>query len=219
VGSKPVLQLWAFAHEMWEHQNSVLHNTPLEFLRRMRDANINNAIVKLYGKVEGYLADDRWYFDVPLAIRLCKLLRLRRQWLVNARILVDKSESRALIGQMMMNQYYPPLPSARTDRNASLGEQIGSAQKYIPGEKSQVAHHDVVLVYLVSAGAGNQAIILDKRSSVMPLKCFCFVNADLEFWCYCLEHMCSLQSVIAHRLRWRTLHELHYGDTPNISMI
>jgi hypothetical protein len=94
VGSKPVLQLWAFAHEMWEHQNSVLHNTLLEFSRRMRDANINNAIVKLYGKVESYLADDRWYFDVPLAIRLCKLLRLRQQWLVNARILVDKSESR-----------------------------------------------------------------------------------------------------------------------------
>jgi hypothetical protein len=77
------------------------------------------------------LAEDRWYFDVPLAIRLHKPLRSRRWWLVNARILVDKSESRTLIGQMMMNQYYPHLPSARTVRNASLGKWIGSAQKYI----------------------------------------------------------------------------------------
>jgi hypothetical protein len=128
---KTVLQLWAFAHEMWEHRNSVLHDTLLEFSRRMRDAEINNAIVKLYDKVERYLTDDRWYFDVPLAIRLCKPLRSRRQWLVNARILVDKLESWASIGQMMLNQYYPHLPSARTVRNASLGERIGSARKNI----------------------------------------------------------------------------------------
>jgi hypothetical protein len=87
---------------------------------------------------------------------------------------------------MTMNQYYPHLPSARTVRNASLGERIGSAQKYIqmnlmnlwsscttgPGEKSQVTCFDVVFVYFISAGAGDQAIILDKRCSVTPLKCF-----------------------------------------------
>ncbi len=51
------------------------------------------------------------------------------------------------------------------------------------------------------------------------IHCLEVMNADLEFWCYCLEHICVLQSVIAHRwLRWWTLHELHYGDTPNISM-
>jgi hypothetical protein len=97
----------------------------------MRDAEINNAIVKLYDKVKSYSAEDRWYFDVLLAIRLRKPLWLRQQWLVNVTILVDKSKSRASIGQMTMNQYYPHLPSARTVRNASLGERIGSAQKYI----------------------------------------------------------------------------------------
>jgi hypothetical protein len=51
------------------------------------------------------------------------------------------------------------------------------------------------------------------------IHCLMVTNADLEFWCYCLEHMCLLQSVIAcHRLGWRMSHELHYGDTPNISM-
>jgi hypothetical protein len=43
----------------------------------MRDAEINNAIVKLYDKIKSYSAEDRWYFDVPLAIRLRKPLRLR----------------------------------------------------------------------------------------------------------------------------------------------
>jgi hypothetical protein len=36
-----------------------------------------------------------------------------------------------------------------------------------------------VLVYFISAGAGNQAIILAKRCSVMPLKCVCCVISDL----------------------------------------
>jgi hypothetical protein len=62
-------------------------------------------------------------------LRLCKPLRSRRWWLVNARILVNKSEQRTLIGQMMMNQYYPHLPSARTVTNGTL-EWIASAWQY-----------------------------------------------------------------------------------------
>jgi hypothetical protein len=39
-----------------------------------------------------------------------------------------------------------------------------------PVEKSrQVTRFDQVLVYSISAGAGNQANILDKRCSVTPL--------------------------------------------------
>jgi hypothetical protein len=41
---KTVLHLWMFTHEMWEQQNSVLHNKQLESSRRMREADINNAI-------------------------------------------------------------------------------------------------------------------------------------------------------------------------------
>jgi hypothetical protein len=115
-----VLQLWVFAHKMWEHCNSILHDTQLESSRKVRDAEINDLIAKLYEKVDIYLAEDWWYFDVPLAIRL-----------VNARILVDKSENRASIGQMMMNQYYQHLPSARTVVKASLRERVGSARQYI----------------------------------------------------------------------------------------
>ncbi len=51
------------------------------------------------------------------------------------------------------------------------------------------------------------------------INCLVATKVELEFWCYCLEHMTLLQSVIArHHLGWQTLHELHFGDTPDISM-
>ena len=124
---KIMLQLWEFAREMWEHRN-VLDNTQLESSRTMRNAEINDAITKLYEKVDTYAAEDRWYFDLPLTLRLRKPLRSRRRWLVNARILVNKSEQRTTIGQTTMNQYYPRLPSARTVTNGTL-ERIASARQ------------------------------------------------------------------------------------------
>jgi hypothetical protein len=76
---KTIMLLWDFAHAMWEHRNDVLHDTytQLEVSRAMRDAEINDVITKLYEKVDTYSAEDRWYFDVPLAIQLRKPLRSR----------------------------------------------------------------------------------------------------------------------------------------------
>jgi hypothetical protein len=121
---KTLLELWAFAHEMCEHCKYVLHDMQIEFSRKVRDAEINDLIAKLFEKVDIYSAEDWWYFNVPLAIRLRKPLWSRWQWHVNAIILVEKSENRASIGHTTMNQYYPHLPSARTVANASLREQI-----------------------------------------------------------------------------------------------
>jgi hypothetical protein len=50
--------LWDFAHEMWEHQNSVLHDTKLKASHAMHDAEINDAITKLHEKVDTYSAED-----------------------------------------------------------------------------------------------------------------------------------------------------------------
>jgi hypothetical protein len=47
----------------------------------MQEADINDAITKLYAKVDTYSAEDWGYFDVPLGTS-------RQRWLVNARILV-----------------------------------------------------------------------------------------------------------------------------------
>jgi hypothetical protein len=49
---------------------------------------------------------------------------------MNARILVNKSKQCTMIGQMMLNQYYPHLLSTRTVTNGTL-EQIASAWQYI----------------------------------------------------------------------------------------
>jgi hypothetical protein len=126
---KTMLQLWEFSREMWEHRNDVLHNTQLESSRMMQNAEINDAITKLYEKVDTYAAKDRWYFALPLTLRLCKPLHSRRRWLVNAQILVNKSEQQTTIGQTMMNQYYPHLLSTRTVTNGTL-KRIASARQY-----------------------------------------------------------------------------------------
>jgi len=60
---------------MWEHPNAVLHDTQLEASRKIRDADINDEITKLYKNIESYAAEDRWYFKMPLALHLRKLLR------------------------------------------------------------------------------------------------------------------------------------------------
>jgi hypothetical protein len=115
---------------MWEHRNAVLHDTQLESSRTVQNAEINDGIMKLYAQVDAYVAEDRWYFDVPLTLRLQKPLRSRCRWLINARILVNKSKQRTTIGQTTLNQYYPHLPSTRTVTNGTL-EQIASARRYI----------------------------------------------------------------------------------------
>jgi hypothetical protein len=74
---KTLLQLRDFCSEMWEHQNAVLHNMQLESSRKMREAEINYAITKMYEQVDTYSAEDWWNFDIPLATRLCKPLRSR----------------------------------------------------------------------------------------------------------------------------------------------
>ena len=61
---KAVMLLWDIGHDMWEHQNSVLHDTQLEASWAMREAEINDAITKLYEKVDTYSAEDWWYFNV-----------------------------------------------------------------------------------------------------------------------------------------------------------
>jgi hypothetical protein len=127
---KMILQLWEFTHAMWEHRNAVLHDMQLESSQMVQNAETNDAITKLYVQVDVFAAEDRWYFDVPLTIRLCKPLWSRHRWLINARILANKSEQRTTIGQMMLNQHYPHLPSTRTVTNGTL-EWIASARQSI----------------------------------------------------------------------------------------
>jgi hypothetical protein len=105
---------------------------------------------------------------------------------VNARILSAKSANRASISQMTMNQFYPHAIckdsydcfSRRADwicsqvHSDESTENVDFPSGWDPVEKSQVASFDVVLIYFVSASAGDQqAIILDERCSVTCLLC------------------------------------------------
>jgi hypothetical protein len=65
-----ILQLWEFSWEMWEHRNSILHNTQLEASCKICDDQINDEIKKLHAGIETYDAADRWYFDIPLVLCL-----------------------------------------------------------------------------------------------------------------------------------------------------
>lgn len=71
---RAILELWDFAHAMWDHRNAILHNVELEASWKIRDANINDEIKKLYDNIDSYAAEDRWYFEMPLALRLKKPL-------------------------------------------------------------------------------------------------------------------------------------------------
>jgi hypothetical protein len=71
---KTILQLWEFSREMWEHCNTILHDHQIKSSRQLCDAQINDKITKLYENRDSYDVSDRWYFDLPLALRLRKPL-------------------------------------------------------------------------------------------------------------------------------------------------
>jgi hypothetical protein len=69
-----ILQFWEFTHEIWEHHKAVLHDHQIEASGQICDAQINDEIMKLYENIDSYDVSDRWYFELPLALHLCKPL-------------------------------------------------------------------------------------------------------------------------------------------------
>ena len=117
---------------MWERRNEVLHNAELESSRKMRDADVNDAITKLREKKGAYAAEDRWRFEkLPLILRPRQPLRSRRRWLVSARALANKSERRATTGQAMLSQrcqHLPPAPTPASGARARIAPARQRAQ-------------------------------------------------------------------------------------------
>jgi hypothetical protein len=88
---KSITHLWDFAHEMWTHHNSTLHNSALPDCQRMKGAAVDADITTLYNKVDSYTTEDRWRLDLPLALCLHPPLRSRCRWLTLTQVLIDKS--------------------------------------------------------------------------------------------------------------------------------
>ena len=128
---KVLLQLWDFAFEMWDHRNKVLHDTKLESSRVIRDEEVNQAITELYEKVDTFAAEDRWYFEMPLALRLQKPLRSRKRWLTLARVLASKSGERVFLGQTPLTAFFQVLRNPRRVVNASLEPVIAPVRQLV----------------------------------------------------------------------------------------
>ena len=128
---KTILQLWEFSREMWEHRNSILHDSQLKASHKIQDAQINDEIMKLYAHIDNYDAANRWYFELPLALRLRRPLRSRRRWLMNARILVDKSVTHAMSGQTNLTTYFPHQPASQQVVHRTLGLSIQTARTFM----------------------------------------------------------------------------------------
>jgi len=65
---KTVSLLWEFSREMWEDGNKCLHDSSSEDCRKMKGAAVNVEMKRLYDNIDSYAAEDRWPFDLPLAL-------------------------------------------------------------------------------------------------------------------------------------------------------
>jgi hypothetical protein len=111
---KSISYLWEFAHEMWTHQNSTLHNSALPDCRQMKGTAVDAAITTLYNKVDFNTAKDRWRFDLPLALRLCTPHQSCHRWLTLTRVLVDKSTNHDSQGQSKLTTFFQVLSPWRS---------------------------------------------------------------------------------------------------------
>jgi hypothetical protein len=141
-----LLHLWDFAFEMWDHRNKVLHDRQLESSRVIRDEEVNDAITKLYGQVDSFAAEDRWYFEMPLALRLRKPLRSRKRWLTLARVLASKSGERVFVGQTPLTAFFQFLRNHRRVLNASLEPVIEPVRQLVQTSLSAWRPQDPVEV-------------------------------------------------------------------------
>ena len=43
-------------------------------------------------------------------------------------------------------------------------------------------------------------------------------GAPLDYWCYAIEYVVLIRTILARKnIKWRTPHEIHYGETPDIT--
>jgi len=64
---------------MWEDWNKKLQDSSLVDCQKVKGAALDAEIQRMYDKVDSYAAEDRWHFDLPLALRLKKPLRSQQR--------------------------------------------------------------------------------------------------------------------------------------------
>jgi hypothetical protein len=79
----------------------------------MKGAAVNAAITALYAAVDTYSAQDRWQFDMPLALRLRTRLQSRNCWLLLTKVLIEKSTNTDPQGQSWLTTYFQVINTLR----------------------------------------------------------------------------------------------------------
>jgi hypothetical protein len=87
--------------------------------------------MKLHCKVDSFMAEDRWYLDMPLALWLKKPVHSQQWWLVITWVLAAKLHQCIFIGQMPLTAYYPHLESTQLVVNQMLGPSIAMVTNFI----------------------------------------------------------------------------------------
>ena len=128
---KMILQLWKNADEMWEHRNDKLHNMKTDACQKMKVAAVDLEIETLYGKVDEIAVEDRWRFNMPLAVRLNKSLWSKRRWLSLTKMLVNKSTMGIHGGQWEITKFFERSMN-NSDQTCSVGGEREVAWPLLP---------------------------------------------------------------------------------------
>ena len=78
-------------------------------VKKMKVTAVDFEITQLYGRVDEYVAEDRWCFNLPLILWLKKPLRSKRQWLQLTKVLVKHWTNHDTRGQQAIITYFESL--------------------------------------------------------------------------------------------------------------
>jgi len=121
IGYKPPFdgnELCADHH--WGISGDNSHHFPSDNAKNIQKTTQYNHTLSLsklvYDNMDSYAAEDRWRFDLPLALQLKKPLQSQWWWLELTKILVEKSTNMDTSGQQQMTTYFQWLEMERNQQ-------------------------------------------------------------------------------------------------------
>ena len=84
-----IKKLWLIAWDMWEHRNSILHNTE-NVHSQTQEAQLNKKMCKLYSAAIRYLAHspDNYLLGIPISNLIRKSYAYKKNWANSAKIAI-----------------------------------------------------------------------------------------------------------------------------------
>ena len=84
-----IKKLWLIAWDMWEHRNSILHNTE-NVHSQTQEAQLNKKMCKLYSAAIRYMAHspDNYLLGIPISNLIRKSYAYKKNWANTAEIVI-----------------------------------------------------------------------------------------------------------------------------------